>query len=65
MCVYVCVCVYEHITHIAAGLDCFYSQVLVCRSHSKRGNEAEIKRKKPTSPADKETVAETEGEKEV
>lgn len=50
----VCVRVYEHITHIAAGLDCFYSQVLVCRSHSKRGNEAEIKRKKPTGPADKE-----------
>lgn len=29
-------------------------QVLVCRSHSKRGNEAEIKRKKPRGPADTE-----------
>lgn len=46
-------CVSEHITRIAAGLDCFYSEVLVCRSHSKRGNEAEIKRKMPTGPEDK------------
>lgn len=46
-------CVSEHITRIAAGLDCFYSGVLVCRSHSERGNEAEIKRKMPTGPEDK------------
>lgn len=46
-----CMCVYEHITHTAAGLDCFYSRVLACRSHSKRGNEAEIKRKKANRPS--------------
>lgn len=42
---WVCVCVWISHTH-PAGLDCFYSQVLVCRSHSKRENEAEIKTKK-------------------
>lgn len=61
-----CVCLWTYHTHIAAGLDCFYSQVLVCRSHSKRGNEAEIKRKKANKPSrQRETLAETEGEKEV
>lgn len=38
-------------------------QVLVCRSHSKRGNEAEIKRKKPRGPADTERPQQRQSER--